>query len=176
MAELILRPNSVTAMGEWDPSESAAIIAILGDPDDTHTVYNTNADQSMQLAFADIPEEYSEETFTTITATLNARKGGKGNASTNIKILTDGGDEISPTSLTISTDDINTYTSDIGDIAGLNVEDINALQFYMIGTGSTQAFYQDIWFTLTYTDAPPAPDTINLSLGKINLSQGKVTI
>jgi hypothetical protein len=172
MAELILRPDAVTAMGSWDPTDTSAVIAILGDPGDTHTVYNTNANQPMQLSLADIPELYSEETFTTITATINARKGGKGNASTSVKIL-DGFDEVVSTDISISSVGITAYTTELGDISSMSVSDINDLQFYMIGLDNTQAFYQDVWVTLTYQGPPPVQG-VKLSSGKLVLT-GKVT-
>ena len=131
MAELILRPDEVVAMGSWDPSETSAVIAILGDPEDTHTVYNTNGNQPMQLSLADIPELYSEETFTTITATINARKGSKGNATTTVKIL-DGFDEVVSTNHTITSSGIAAYTTDLGDISHMDLDTLNDLQFYMI--------------------------------------------
>ena len=174
MAELILRPDEVVAMGSWDPSVDAAIIAILGDPEDTNTVYNTTQNQSMQLAFADIPEEYEAETFTSITATINARTGGRGAATTTVKIL-DGFVEVVSTNTTINTVGIAAYTTALGDISSMSLERINDLQFYMIGTAGTQAWYQDVWFTLTYTGAAATPvQGVKLSSGKLVLT-GKVT-
>jgi hypothetical protein len=175
MAELILRPDEVIDMGEWDPSSASEVISILGDPEDTHTVYNTNGNQAMHLSLANIPAQQENSTFTSITATINARKGGKGSATTTVEVL-NGGAEVTSTTLSITSGTITEYTTDLGDISSMNLSTLNGLTFNMTGTGNTQAYYQDVWVTLTYTDPILSNGLIILSSGLIQLTEGKLTL
>jgi len=174
MAELIIRPDNVVSMGNWDPTAQSTVADYMSDNSDDTTVFNTNGNQSMQLSLADIPELYDEATFTSATATIRARRSGKGNASTTVKIL-NGTEAIVETTHTINSIAIAAYTSGIADISEMDLETINNLQFYMIGTGNTQAYYSEVFFTLTYeVEETPPVRGVKLSSGKLVLT-GKVT-
>ena len=175
MAELILRPDEVVDQGAWS-LEGGSLIDALSDESDSTTVYNTNGNQSMTLSMTDIPEESEGETFTSLTVTIRAKVSGKGAASTNVRVI-NGEETISLSTHTISSSGITAYTSLNSSIDGMSLETLNGLIFYMIGLDNTQAFYSEVFFTLTYDEAPVIIiPPIKLMSGRIQLTSGKISI
>jgi hypothetical protein len=175
MAELILRPDDVIDQGEWS-LEGGELIDALSDSSDITKVFNTNGNQSMTLSMTDIPEPYSEETFTSLTVTVHAGPTGKGAASTAVGVY-NGEEVIGALNCAIESDtEITAYTSEDIDVAGMSLETLNSLHFQMTGLDDTQAFYSEVFFTLTYSLTVQVTRNANFLSGYINLSQGKVTI
>ena len=167
-----ISPNSVVSIGAYSVTDGE-VVNILSDGsnavDSADIFNNTNGNQLIHVGLEDVSNNSS---FTSFTTTIHARKGGKGNASVNIRVQTSGGDLLSSHNITVNTVGVSVYTTPSTSLS-FNTSVANGLQLRILGTDNTQCFYTEAFVTLTGTTSS---GLIKLNSGLTQLTSGKITL
>jgi hypothetical protein len=171
-----LSPDSIVSIGAYSVTDNE-VLAILSDGSDavdTANIFNnTNGNQLIHVALED--PNGSNPNYVSFTTTIHARKGGKGNATVNIRVIsTNVLAALSNHNITVNTADVSVYTTPS---TSLSFDDNAAktFQLQILGTNNTQCFYTEAFVTLTAASSA-GKIIISSEGGVIGITEGKITL
>ena len=171
-----ISPNSIVSIGAYSVTD-AEVVDILSDGseavDSADIFFNTNANQLIHVELEN--PSGGNSSFTSFTTTIHARKGGKGNASVNIRVVTSGGDLLSSHNIIVNNTDPSVYTTPSTSVS-FNTSVANGLELRIQGTGNTQCFYTEAFVTLTSTITSAGKIIIPAIGGLVNITEGKIIL
>tara|TARA_R110002167_G_scaffold3964_3_gene18984 strand:+ start:865 stop:1392 length:528 start_codon:yes stop_codon:yes gene_type:complete len=170
-----ISPNSIISIGEYSVTD-AEVVDILSDGseavDSADVFNNTIGNQLIRVGLEDVSDNSN---FTSFTTTIHARRGGKGTATVNIRVVTSGGDLLSSHNIIVNTANISVYTTPSTSVS-FNTSVANGLELRIQGTGNTQCFYTEAFVTLTSTITSAGKIIIPAIGGLVNITEGKIIL
>ena len=171
-----ISPNSVVSIGAYSVTDGE-VVDILSDGsnavDSADIFNNTNGNQLIHVALED--PNGSNPNYVSFTTTIHARRGGKGTATVNIRVVTSGGDLLSSHNIIVNTANISVYTTPSTSVS-FNTSVANGLELRIQGTGNTQCFYTEAFVTLTSTITSAGKIIIPAIGGLVNITEGKIIL
>ena len=149
----IIRPDGDTTVGNFS---NTPINAVLSDSNDATFTNNTSQNQSFIVSLDDV--SLSGATFNSYNVTGRAKKGGKGNATCNVRLFDSSFAVNTTTSLSLtSTSYVDIAAGTASFPGGFSESDVNNLSVRLDTTGGTQCFIAEIFVTIDYTAAASGP-------------------
>ena len=168
MPTVIIRPDGDSAVGNFS---NTPIHAVLSDSNDATFTNNTTTNQTFIVTFDDV--SLSGATFNSFALTVRAKKGGKGNATMNVR-LADSSTVLSFASLSVTSSSFTDFSAGAASFSsGYSDSDVNGINVRIDTTNNTQAFISEIFLTIDYTAAVSGyghdvNSVGSSSIGKIN--------